>query len=156
MKKNIILILIALIIIAIAIFFSLNSKISFTSSENSNSQQNQNSQSQNSAQTSEENIIEMSSSGFSPSTLTIQQGKKVVFKTIDNSNHWPASAMHPTHRVYPGSDIEKCGTSEESTIFDACKGISQGQTFEFTFNEVGTWNYHDHLQPSKFGKIIVQ
>jgi len=101
------------------------------------------------------NEIEMTSSGFSPATLNIKQGDKVTFVNKDSSAHWPASAMHPTHTVYPGSDIKKCGTNEERNIFDACNDIPPGESWSFTFNEKGNWGYHDHLSASLFGKIIV-
>ena len=64
--------------------------------------------------------------------------------------------MHPTHKVYPGSDIEKCGTAEESNIFDACRGLKEGESYEFTFNEKGSWRYHDHLNIKNTGSIIVE
>ena len=102
------------------------------------------------------NVIEMSSSGFSPKTLEINAGDIVIFKAVDNSNRWPASAMHPTHTVYPGSGINKCGTAEEEKIFDACGSVKQGETFTFTFNEVGNWKYHDHLSSGTTGEIIVE
>jgi plastocyanin len=159
-RKNIIgIIIIILLIISVYFLIPSSDNSSSLNSSTGNSQTPPqiptpgNSQTPPSLTTS--NIIEMSTSGFIPSTLTIQSGEKVIFKAIDTSNRWPASAMHPTHKVYPNSDIQKCGTSEELIIFDSCKGISEGQTYEFTFNEIGTWNFHDHLQPSKFGKIIV-
>jgi len=62
--------------------------------------------------------------------------------------------MHPTHTVYPGSDVKKCGSDE--SIFDACKGLEQGESFSFTFNEIGSWGYHDHLRASTTGKIVVE
>lgn len=99
--------------------------------------------------------VEMTQSGFSPSPLTINIGDSVKFITLDDGSYWPASAMHPTHKVYPGSDIKKCGTSEQDGIFDACKWLPQGQSFTFTFNQAGTWGYHDHLNAKLFGKIIV-
>ncbi len=99
--------------------------------------------------------IEITSSGFSPSSLEINSGDKVTWVNNGNAESWPASAIHPTHTVYPGSDIKKCGTSEEGKIFDACKGFANGESWSFTFNEKGTWNYHDHLQAGKVGKIIV-
>jgi plastocyanin len=102
------------------------------------------------------NTIEITSSGFSPSTLTVTTGDTVTFTNRDSSPHWPASNVHPTHTVYPGSGITKCGTAEESGIFDACRGLAQGESWSFTFNEKGTWSYHDHLHPSLGGKIIVQ
>ena len=101
------------------------------------------------------NVIEITSSGFTPSELTISKGETVTWINRDTEEHWPASAMHPTHTVYPGSDIKKCGTSEEGNIFDACRGLAPGEIWSFTFNEVGSWDYHDHLVNGLFGKIIV-
>ncbi|MBI4021425.1 MAG: hypothetical protein HY369_04215 [Candidatus Aenigmarchaeota archaeon] len=100
--------------------------------------------------------VEMSAAGYSPSPLTITAGDTVTFVNIDGSTQWPASAFHPTHTVYPGSDIAKCGTTEEATIFDACKTINLNEEWSFTFTEVGEWNYHNHNNPAQFGKIIVQ
>jgi len=100
------------------------------------------------------NTVTITAEGFSPKTLTITEGTTVTFTNGDSNNHWPASAMHPTHTVYPGSDIKKCGSDE--TIFDACKGLGQGELFSFTFNEKGSWKYHDHLSVSSTGTIVVE
>ena len=99
--------------------------------------------------------IEITSSGFSPKTLEINAGDTVTWTNKDSRNHWPASASHPTHTIYPGSSISKCGTSAESETFDACNGLSAGESYSFTFNEKGTWKYHDHLSISRTGTIIV-
>jgi plastocyanin len=96
----------------------------------------------------------ITSSGFSPRILTIKVGDTVTWVNKDSAPHWPASDVHPTHRLYPGSGIEKCGSGEE--IFDACKGLAPGETFSFTFKYKGTWPYHDHLNPGLTGTIIVQ
>lgn len=109
-----------------------------------------------SAETMSKNVVIYSSDGFSPKTLTIKQGSTVTFKNNSSVATWPASASHPTHKVYPGSGIEKCGTSEEAKIFDACRGIATGKDWSFTFTNVGTWKYHDHLNPSFFGTIVVE
>ncbi len=100
-------------------------------------------------------IVKISASGFEPKTLTVKAGTTVTFINEDSNKHWPASAMHPTHKVYPGSGIEKCGTAEETNIFDACLGLAQGELFSFTFNEKGSWRYHDHLSVSLTGTIVV-
>lgn len=94
--------------------------------------------------------------GYEPNELTIKKGETVVFTNTITDLTWPASAQHPTHTVYPGSDIKKCGTAEAGNIFDACKGLVEGESWTFTFNEVGAWNYHNHLNPAKFGKIVVE
>jgi len=100
--------------------------------------------------------IEITSEGFSPNPIIIGMGDRVTWVNKDTAEHWPASAMHPTHTVYPGSGIEKCGTSEEGNIFDACRGLKQDESWSFTFNEKGEWNYHDHLTTGLYGKVIVQ
>ena len=103
-----------------------------------------------------ENIIEITANGFSPKELTISVGETVKWVNKDTEEHWPATAMHPTHTVYPGSSIEKCGTSEEENIFDACGGSPPRESWGFTFNEVGSWSYHDHIVNGLFWKIIVE
>ena len=104
----------------------------------------------------EGNLVSITSSGFSLSTLGIKQGETVTFKNEDTQPSWPASAIHPTHTVYPNSSIAKCGTAEENTIFDSCKGLATGEAWSFQFDIPGTWKYHDHLNPSHSGTIIVE
>lgn len=106
--------------------------------------------------TAQEHNILITEEGFSPKIITIQQGDIVTWENQMSKDSWPASAVHPTHTVYPGSNVNKCGTAEESETFDACKGISPGEKYSFTFNERGEWNYHDHLSSSSTGTIIVQ
>lgn len=97
-----------------------------------------------------ENTVEITYSGFSPNTLTINAGDTITFVNKDTNPHWPASAIHPTHTAYPESG--GCIGSK----FDACKALSQGETFIFKFNQKGSWKYHDHLNPSLTGTITVQ
>lgn len=102
--------------------------------------------------------IEITSEGFNPQTLIIKAGDTVTFinkDTTHTTGHWPASAFHPTHTEYLGSDIAKCGTSEENSIFDACKGLKEGGSYKFKFDQKGSWKYHDHLNPSLWGTIVV-
>jgi plastocyanin len=105
---------------------------------------------------SESNVIEMSSSGFSPKTLEVFLGETVVFNNVGDRNHWPASDVHPTHTVYPNSNIKKCGTSVELTLFDSCGGVPPSGSYSFTFNERGNWRYHDHLRANLKGTVIVR
>lgn len=93
--------------------------------------------------------------GFSPSTITVKKGTEVSFSNESGKDFWPASAMHPTHTVYPGSSITKCGTADASKIFDTCTGVKSGGSWSFVFNEVGSWKYHNHLNASHFGTVIV-
>jgi plastocyanin len=84
----------------------------------------------------------ITSSGFTPSTLTIKVGDTVTFINKDSNPHWPASDPHPTHTNYPG--------------FDALRPLKTGESYSFTFTKQGAWGYHDHLNPSLRGIIIVE
>ena len=97
--------------------------------------------------------IERTDNGYSPNPLTVKVGSTVTWINNSSANHRPASAQHPTHTVYPGSSITKCGSGE--IIFDACVGVEPGDSYSFTFNEVGEWAYHNHLNPSNSGKVVV-
>lgn len=94
--------------------------------------------------------VEITASGFSPKTLTIKAGDTVMWTNKDSSPHWPASAVHPTHTAYPQ------GGGCIGSQFDACKGLNQGESWLYRLNFQGSWGYHDHLNPSLTGRIIVE
>lgn len=105
---------------------------------------------------SEVKTVEITSSGFLPDLLEVSVGDRVMFVNRDTRPHWPATNDHPSHRIYPGSSVGKCGTSMQTQTFDACKGLSRGESFVFTFGEAGNWRYHDHLNPGTRGTIVVR
>ena len=86
--------------------------------------------------------ISITSAGFVPANVTVAPGTTVVFVNNDTTKHWPASGPHPTHTALPG--------------FDSKPGLAPGQSYEFTFDKVGTWAFHDHLNPSVSGSVTVQ
>ncbi len=150
MKRNgIIIMVIVLIVILGIIFFLMNS------GEETTTDEKQSGDTKTNGVVVASNVVEITSSGFNPKILNVKVGDSVAFMNKDSVEHWPASAMHPTHKVYPGSDIEKCNTAEERNIFDSCRGIAQGGEYKFTFNEKGSWKYHDHLDSRLMGTINV-
>ena len=100
--------------------------------------------------------ITYTNSGYSPKEVIVSQGGTVTFENQSSRDMWPASVIHPIHTIYPGSGIQKCRTAEQLRIFDACRSIAQGESWSFTFQEQGSWGYHDHRNPSSTGKIIVK
>ena len=100
-------------------------------------------------------IIHITEDGFTPPAVEIAIGDAVIFENVGTKDRWPASNLHPTHTLYPNSDIRKCETDEAKKIFDACKPIKLGEAYSFSFTESGTWRYHDHLNSSFGGEIIV-
>ena len=91
---------------------------------------------------------------YTPDRVEISPGQEVVWVSVDDV-FWPASNLHPTHVVYPGSDIRKCGTDERALIFDACEALDPALQYSFVFHEVGEWRYHDHINPSAAGVVVV-
>jgi plastocyanin len=94
-------------------------------------------------------VITFTETGYSPSSVTIKKGGTVTFVNESEKDMWPASAMHPTHKVYPTT-----GGCIGST-FDACTRVKTSDAWSFSFDEVGEWKFHDHLSPSFFGSITV-
>src|SRR3989344_2093135 len=87
--------------------------------------------------------------GFRPSEIKVRKGGTVVWTNKSSVAMWPASAVHPTHDIYP----QKGGCL--GSAFDACRRVAPGETYEFKFDHVGTWKYHDHIGASNFGAVTV-
>lgn len=79
---------------------------------------------------------------FSPAKITVQPGTTVKFVNQSSSPMWVASDPHPVHTDF--------------SEFDAKKSSGQGQTYSFTFEEAGTYDYHNHLNSGSTGTVTVQ
>jgi len=86
--------------------------------------------------------IEMTSSGFRPNILKIEQGDIVVWVNSDSKKHWPISSNPNKYPDYPDLNPEKPIGSDEEWIFN--------------FERVGGWEYHDLLNSDFTGKIFVR
>jgi len=112
-------------------------------------------------QTSEEapqtsnNTVRLTNSGFQPSTINIEQGETVTWINEGSTAMWVGSDRHPRHTDYSGTSVaEHCRNGDQnSAAFDQC---STGESFNFTFEKTGEWNYHNHRAPSQMGTIIVE
>lgn len=96
-------------------------------------------------------VITFTDSGFAPSSVTVKKGQIVRWANNSGSKVWPASAVHPTHGVYPQKSPSDCLGSS----FDACKGLAQGESWDFKFDYVGEWKYHNHLNGAQKGVVTV-
>lgn len=93
---------------------------------------------------------------FSPASVTVRQGDTVTFVDSSTKPMWVASAMHPSHEVYDGtSRTAHCAAGYSGApSFDQCK--SSTESYSFTFTKTGTWKYHDHINASAVGQVVVQ
>lgn len=88
-----------------------------------------------------EATVTLSSSGFSPRTVTIKAGDKLTWVNESGKEATVDSNPHPVHTSYPKMNLGS---------------FSDGETFEFTFPEAGTYNYHNHFNASQGGSVIVE
>jgi len=98
----------------------------------------------------DEQAVTYTDAGFSPRILTVKKGTTVSFKNTSSRPMRVASDPHPTHDKYPTK-----GGCVGST-FDVCNTIAPSQSWSFTFDAVGTWGYHNHVNPREGGTIVVQ
>jgi len=97
-------------------------------------------------------VISYTNDGYTPSVVGIKKGKTVRFtNNSQDQETWPASAVHPTHSIYPEKKESDCLGSS----FDACRGLKPGESWDFTFNTAGEWRFHDHLHAAKTGVVNV-
>jgi plastocyanin len=85
--------------------------------------------------------VEMTADGFSRQEITIKRGQTIEWINRDQDFRWPASNVHPSHEKYPD--------------FDPKEPIAPGQSWSFTFDQVGEWQFHDHLKPYFVGTVSV-
>ncbi|MEX0934880.1 MAG: cupredoxin domain-containing protein [Candidatus Paceibacterota bacterium] len=87
----------------------------------------------------EEIIIMYTDDGFEPAEITIEAGQTVTWIDDSSGRMWVASAVHPTHEDLPEFDQ-----------------LGQRNTYSFTFEEEGEWNFHNHLSSEHTGTVIVE
>ncbi len=85
--------------------------------------------------------VMMGDDGYVPNIFEIKAGQAVRFTNTTKSGRWPASNLHPTHKLYPE--------------FDPKRALEPGESWTFTFRKKGTWRMHDHLYPYMKGTITV-
>lgn len=90
---------------------------------------------------SEEVVVNLIQSGFTPETITIKAGTKVVFTNNTNGIATVDSNFHPTHRLYPFLNKGNFGP---------------GERHEVVFEDPGTYTYHNHINSAQTGTVIVE
>jgi plastocyanin len=87
--------------------------------------------------------VTITGNGFSPATIKIKKGQAVEWVNEDSSTHQIASDPYPDHSKLPH-------------LF-ADEPLAEGGVFNYTFEDTGTFTYHDHLRPADFhGTVVVE
>jgi len=96
---------------------------------------------QSSSSPADTNTVTYSGSGFSPNPINIKVGESVTFKNASGNVVQINSVPHPVHNLFPILNIG---------------AINPGEGKSVTFSSAGTYKYHNHLNASQNGQIIVQ
>ncbi len=92
--------------------------------------------------------------GFHPETITVSVGTTVAWKTTSGFPMWVGSDPHPSHTDLKGFDQLRIINRAVPTFVRKAHAHGSG-IYEYTFTEVGTWKYHNHVNPRHRGTVIV-
>lgn len=151
-SRNIIIAVIVLIAVAVGAYFLFASRTQAPREAVNSGQEtgntNQESAGNSTEQTPSEGTrkpstvtVTMNEDGFASTTIVARKGDSIVWVNEGTSPHWPASATHPTHEIYPELDPREA--------------IAPGESWTFTAGKVGQWRIHDHLNPSKTATVVI-
>ncbi len=96
-------------------------------------------------------VVSYTDKGFKPFRVTIEPGQTVRFLNQSSREMWVASNIHPTHSNYLIKGSNDCLGSS----FDQCKAVGKGEYWDFKFDPVGSWDFHNHMRPTDDGTIYV-
>lgn len=85
--------------------------------------------------------ITLTSEGFSPATVTVKAGTVVSWINKSGGLATVNSDPHPTHLTYPPLNVGQ---------------FKDGSSVQLTFDKPGTFKYHNHLNPSQTGTVVVE
>ena len=140
--NNKLILVIVLVVLILGGVLLLNNKSNTSNSDSTNSaNENQNTAPSETKTNIESTNVEATTSGFVPQTITIKAGTKVVWTNKSGQAITVNSASHPTHLKWPFLNLGK---------FDNDGSVS------VVFEKAGTYKYHNHLNPSQTGTVIVE
>lgn len=138
MNNKLLWVAVAVIVVVVGGALLLSNK----SGNNNNTQTNNN---QNAQPTQAMQItgseVTVTSSGFEPKSVTVKAGTRVVWTNKSGGAVTVNSAVHPTHLLWPFLNLGK---------FD------DGSSVSVVFEKTGTYKYHNHLDASQTGTVVVQ
>ena len=84
--------------------------------------------------------VNITAEGFSPATIKIKKGEDVAWVNKDTT---------ATHEVFADQTVV--------SGLDSTQPLAENDTYIFTFDKAGTYNYYDPLDPVKLkGTVIVE
>jgi amicyanin len=122
----------AVAVVALVVAFVVTRPDNSMDSMDMSNSKNQNEATQKA--TAETNEVSIKNFAFSPATIKVKKGTTVTWTNEDSIEHTVTGDSG-------GPDSELIG---------------QGDTYTYTFNEAGTFDYHCKPHPNMVGKVIVE
>lgn len=139
-NKVLFLVVILIIVFGAGIFFIGNRTDSQKTAQKSSPAQTIPTQKTSNSQV-QEVIITFNGNEFSPQTLTVKAGTRVVWVNKSERLVNVSSDIHPTHLIYPALNLGN---------------FPNNSSVQLVFDKPGTYKYHNHLSPSQTGTVIVE
>lgn len=140
MNNRILLAAVVVLVIGGGAFLLLNNKAGAPTTDQTTQTQNT-TPTQEVQQPTEETSVTVTSSGYEPKTITVKPGAKVVWKNETGGPITVSSDNHPTHLLWPFLNLGK---------------FEDGSTVSVVFEKAGTYTYHNHLDASMVGTVVVK
>ncbi|HSW80299.1 MAG TPA: cupredoxin family copper-binding protein [Candidatus Saccharimonadales bacterium] len=146
MKKLVPIIIVLVVIVGAVVLFTTKKSSDKTSSSTTSSSSSSNSDNMNmspppaqpssSPNNQQTNKVTIDNFAFSPANITVKKGTAVTWTNNDSA----------THNVKE-TDGKSGGPNSQD--------LPNGQSYTFTFNTVGTFNYHCSIHPDMTGTVTV-
>jgi len=143
-KKALIALVVLVIVIAGAAFWLMRKDPNATESTNTTKPTSSESTPTDTTTTpgeASQKTITYSDSGYSPSTITVKTGDTIVIKNTSSHSMMFDSDPHPVHTINPELNVDT---------------VAPGESRTFVVDTKGTFGYHNHLNASQKGTIIVE
>ncbi len=87
------------------------------------------------------NTVTLTKNGFESQTLKVKAGTKVTFVNKSGAIATVNSDPHPIHTLWPFLNLGR---------------FNDGESLDVTFDKTGTYTYHNHLNSSQTGTVVVE
>ena len=85
-------------------------------------------------------LVHITKKGFEPATLSVKPGTLIIWTNQDEKPHQVASNPYPKDDGLPGLKSEL---------------LNNNPTYQFKTDKTGTFGYHDELNPTINGSLVV-
>lgn len=143
MQRKVAIIVVAVLVIGAGVYFMMQQN-NPTPKESTNTSTSSSSTAPTSPAVDTQEVaatITYSGSGFLPEKVTVKSGQSIAIRNDSSTEVQFDSDPHPIHTTNKELNVEI---------------VAPGEVKTFTVTKTGTFGYHNHLNPSQEGTIVVE